>query len=166
MSTRSRSPVPVLVLVSAVLVAATVVPALASAGEAKRPRGAAPPPAVLTTGERAARVALQEVGVPYVWGGQSPRGFDCSGLVRFAYLRVGISLPHSSYALSTTGRRVDRSHLEPGDLLFYERLGHVGIYVGEGRMVHAPQSGQSVEVVSVSGRYGSSFIAARRVVRG
>jgi cell wall-associated NlpC family hydrolase len=118
---------------------------------------------VLTKGERAARVALSEVGVPYVWGGESPNGFDCSGLVRFAYEQVGVSLPHSSYALYDTGRAVSRSNLRPGDLLFFSGLGHVGIYVGNGRMVHAPQTGQDVQVVSLSGGYGASFVAARRV---
>lgn len=165
MSTRSRSLVPVLVLVSAVLAVVALFPALA-AGKPTPSPGAASSQPLLTRGERAAQVALHEVGTPYVWGGESPHGFDCSGLVRYAYMRVGISLPHSSYAMSATGRRVGRSQLEPGDLLFYEGLGHVGIYVGNGRMVHAPQSGRSVEVVSLSGGYGSSFVTARRVVRG
>ncbi len=124
------------------------------------------PPRVLTKGERAARVALSEVGVPYVWGGESPSGFDCSGLVRFAYGQVGISLPHSSYELYDTGRAVQRTSLRPGDILFFSGLGHVGIYVGNGRMVHAPQTGETVAVVSLSSGYGASFVAARRVATG
>ena len=179
MSTRSRSLVPVLVLAGAVLLAAAR-PLVVFATLRTEPAMAAPPrehsparrppsraaPRIAPEGVRVARVALREIGAPYVWGGESPRGFDCSGLVRYAYLRVGISLPHSSYALSTIGRRVGRSHLEPGDLLFYDGDGHVGIYVGNRRMVHAPQTGRSVEIVSVSGGYGSRFLAARRVVRG
>lgn len=122
-----------------------------------------PPP---TRGERAARFALGEVGIPYRWGGESPTsGFDCSGLVRWAYLRVGVELPHSSFALYDEGRTIARSRLEPGDLLFFEGLGHVALYAGGGRMVHAPQTGRNVEVVSLAGTsYGARLIGARRVV--
>lgn len=120
-----------------------------------------------TKGERAARVALRAIGIPYRWGGESPAsGFDCSGLVRWAYARVGIDLPHSSYALYGEGRRVRRSGMEAGDLLFFEGLGHVGLYVGKGRMVHAPQTGRHVEVVQLAGsNYGRRLIGARRIVR-
>jgi cell wall-associated NlpC family hydrolase len=115
--------------------------------------------------ERAARLALGEVGVPYRWGGESPAtGFDCSGLVRWAYLRVGIELPHNSYALYGEGRRVAQAKLAPGDILFFESLGHVGIYLGRGRMVHAPETGRTVEVVRLAGsNYGTRLIGARRV---
>jgi cell wall-associated NlpC family hydrolase len=92
-------------------------------------------------------------------------GFDCSGLVYWAYRRLGIELPHSSYALYDRGRRVTRSRLKAGDLLFFSGLGHVGLYVGEGQMVHAPSSGRSVEVVSLRGSYfGDQLVGARRVV--
>jgi len=102
--------------------------------------------------------------VPYRWGGESPEiGFDCSGLVRWAYGRIGIDLPHSSYALYGEGRRVAESRLESGDVLFFEGLGHVGLYLGRGRMVHAPQSGRSVEVVHLGSLgYGGRLIGARR----
>jgi cell wall-associated NlpC family hydrolase len=122
-------------------------------------------PDVPTVGERAAQVALKVVGVPYRWGGESPSsGFDCSGLVRWAYGRVGVDLPHSSYALYGEGRRIAESRLEPGDLLFFEGLGHVGLYLGRGRMVHAPQTGRDVEVVRLDSlNYGSRLIGARRV---
>jgi cell wall-associated NlpC family hydrolase len=118
-----------------------------------------------TLGERAARIALKAVGVPYHWGGVSPSsGFDCSGLVYWAYGRLGVSLPHSSYALAGTGRRV--RHLRPGDLLFFSGYGHVGIYIGRGRMVHAPHTGTRVQVVKLgSSHYGDSVISARRVTR-
>jgi peptidoglycan DL-endopeptidase CwlO len=117
-------------------------------------------------GARAARIALQAVGVPYQWGGASiASGFDCSGLVYWAYRRLGIELPHSSYALYDRGRRVPRSRLEAGDLLFFFGLGHVGLYLGHGRMVHAPSSGRTVEVVSLSRSYfRDQLIGARRVV--
>jgi len=122
----------------------------------------APTPSV---GERAARIALGAVGIPYRWGGESPSsGFDCSGLVRWAYGRLGIELPHNSYALYGEGRRVSRSRMQPGDLLFFEGLGHVGLYLGRGRMVHAPQSGRDVEIVRLGrSNYGSRLVGARRV---
>jgi cell wall-associated NlpC family hydrolase len=116
-------------------------------------------------GERAAAIALRAVGVPYQWGGSSPTaGFDCSGLVSWAYGKVGINLPHSSYALYGKGRRVARSRLKPGDLVFFWGLGHVGMYVGHGRMVHAPHSGTRVQVVRLgNSAYGHALIGARRI---
>jgi cell wall-associated NlpC family hydrolase len=120
-----------------------------------------------TLGQRAARIAVKAVGVPYRWGGSSPRtGFDCSGLVSWAYGRLGIALPHSSYALYDKGRRVPLAGLKAGDMLFFSGLGHVGLYVGRGRMVHAPHSGALVEVVRL-GRsgYGSRLVGARRIAR-
>jgi cell wall-associated NlpC family hydrolase len=127
------------------------------------PNRAAPKP---TLGHRAARIALEAVGVPYRWGGSSlASGFDCSGLVYWAYGRVGVELPHSSYALYDQGRKVARSRMKPGDLLFFYGLGHVGVYVGRGRMVHAPQSGRRVEVVDLRrSYYGRSLVGARRMV--
>ena len=81
-----------------------------------------------TLGERAAKIALRAVGVPYRWGGASPAGgFDCSGLVYWTYSRLGVELAHSSYALYDLGRRVPRSRLKPGDVLFFSGLGHVGV---------------------------------------
>jgi cell wall-associated NlpC family hydrolase len=118
-----------------------------------------------TLGERAAAIALKAVGVPYRWGGTSLRsGFDCSGLVYWAYGRLGVKLPHSSYALYNEGRRVARSRMKPGDLVFFYGLGHVGMYVGRGRMVHAPHSGARVEVVRLgTSQYGRELIGARRI---
>jgi cell wall-associated NlpC family hydrolase len=118
-----------------------------------------------TIGDRAATIALKAVGVPYRWGGSSPAaGFDCSGLVYWAYRRLGIELPHSSYALYSEGRRVARSKMKPGDLVFFWGLGHVGMYVGRGRMVHAPHSGERVQVVRLGNSpYGRALIGARRV---
>lgn len=128
-------------------------------------RPAAPRPSL---GERAARIALRAVGIPYRYAGESPAsGFDCSGLVRWAYKRVGIDLPHSSYALHDEGHFVRRARMKPGDVLFFEGLGHVGMYLGRGRMVHAPQSGRVVEVVSlIRSHYGGRLVDARRVAPG
>lgn len=116
-------------------------------------------------GERAAKIALQAVGIPYRWGGSSPSGgFDCSGLVYWAYGRIGIEVPHSSYALYDQGRRVARSRMKPGDVLFFSGLGHVGLYLGGGRMVHAPQSGRNVEIVTLwRSNYGDRLVGARRI---
>jgi cell wall-associated NlpC family hydrolase len=138
-------------------------------GTTEARRADAPRPVSLPAkGELAARVALQEVGTAYRWGGESPAtGFDCSGLVRWAYGQVGVVLPHSSYALHDVGRPVSESRLAPGDVLFFDGLGHVGIYIGRGRMVHAPQTGRNVEVVRLDGlRYGLRLVDARRVVAG
>lgn len=121
-----------------------------------------------TLGQRVATLAVREVGVPYRWGGTSPAGgFDCSGLVYWAYGRLGVGVPHSSYALYAVGRRVARSRMKPGDLLFFYGLGHVGIYIGRGRMVHAPHTGARVQVVSLrNSSYGRSLVGVRRIARG
>jgi cell wall-associated NlpC family hydrolase len=174
---RLRRPLPAFLLVAAgVAVLAVVSFARPSGAEARAhvraasvpdlpPRPVTEPPDPPTRGERAARVALRAVGIPYRWGGESPvSGFDCSGLVRWAYLQVGVDLPHSSYALFGEGRRVPQRGMETGDLLFFEGLGHVGLYLGRGRMVHAPQTGRTVEVVRLAGsNYGARLIGARRV---
>jgi cell wall-associated NlpC family hydrolase len=136
---------------------------------ASTPTRHAPIPAVPkpTSGERAAAIAISAVGVPYRWGGISPAGgFDCSGLVDWAYGRLGIALPHSSYALYDQGRRVARSRMRAGDLLFFSGRGHVGIYIGRGRMVHAPHSGTRVQVVRLArSSYGARLVGVRRVSR-
>ena len=165
MPTTLRSRVSLLCLVTA-LVAAGALPATASSSEIMPgPHSILEPPPP-TRAERAAKFALEEVGVPYRWGGESPEsGFDCSGLVRWAYLRVGVELPHNSYALYGEGKRVAASRMAPGDILFFEGLGHVGLYIGRGRMVHAPETGRNVEVVRLGGsNYGTRLIGARRVV--
>ena len=116
-------------------------------------------------GTRAASFARRLIGVPYVYGGSSPRsGFDCSGFVRYVYNRVGISLPHSSYADFNLGRRISRWALEPGDLVFFNGVGHVGMYIGNGRFIHAPHSGTRVQISRLAG-YGT-FDGARRIATG
>jgi peptidoglycan DL-endopeptidase CwlO len=113
-------------------------------------------------GAQALRFALRERGVPYVWGGASPGGFDCSGLVMWAYAQVGISLPHYTGAQWNMGIHVGRGGLMPGDLLFfYSDLGHVGLYIGNGLMVDAPDFGQVVKVEPVM---WSVFVGAVRIV--
>jgi len=110
-------------------------------------------------------VAMSELGTPYSWGGASPGGFDCSGLVAYAYEKRGIPLPHSSYALWHEGVSVPRDQLEPGDLVFFDGLGHVGIYAGGGEFIHSPHTGDVVKLTSLTGSYASSYVGARRVLK-
>ncbi|MEU5991786.1 NlpC/P60 family protein [Spirillospora sp. NPDC047418] len=114
----------------------------------------------------AVRAALSQRGVPYSWGGGNAsgpsygtaqganiKGFDCSGLTLYAYAQVGITLPHYTGSQFTAGTRVSQSHLKPGDLVFfYSDLHHMGLYIGNGKMVHAPQTGDVVKISSISGR--------------
>jgi cell wall-associated NlpC family hydrolase len=113
-------------------------------------------------GARAVRVARSQLGVPYVWGGASPTGFDCSGLVMWVYGRLGVDLPHNAAALYGAGRPVRLSAMRPGDLVFFSGLGHVGLYVGHGRMIHAPHSGRTVEIERLNAR-SAPPVGARRV---
>jgi cell wall-associated NlpC family hydrolase len=111
------------------------------------------------------RFARHFIGTRYVYGGTSPRyGFDCSGFTRFVYAHFGISLPHYSGAQFYRGRPVSRRGLRPGDLVFFDGLGHVGMYVGNGRFIHAPHTGTRVEIDSLNGWYGARYDGARRVL--
>jgi len=125
----------------------------------------APPAEMLpTTGEKAVGIALRYLGTPYSWAGASPAGFDCSGFVMYVYGKLGIGLPHSSSALWGEGRPVARRDLEAGDIVFFNGLSHVGIYVGNGRFIHSPHSGDVVKISRFSDDwYGSTYDGARRV---
>jgi cell wall-associated NlpC family hydrolase len=103
---------------------------------------------------RAAQIAMTQLGVPYVWGGASPSvGFDCSGLASWAYAQIGKSVPHFTGAIWAAFPRVPSSQLEPGDLVFFRAdLGHMGIYIGGGQYVNAPQTGDVVKVSSLANR--------------
>jgi cell wall-associated NlpC family hydrolase len=107
------------------------------------------------------------VGKPYRYGGNSPNGFDCSGLVQYSYSRVGINIPRTTRSQLNAGTTVSRTSLRAGDLVFFDQEGrkfsHVGIYIGDGRFVHAPSSGKRVRINNLNERYWKKhFTAARR----
>jgi cell wall-associated NlpC family hydrolase len=109
-------------------------------------------------------IAMQYLGVPYVWGGASPSGFDCSGFVMFVYAQMGISLPHLAAAQFNYGTPISSDQLEPGDLVFFDGLGHVGIYIGGGQFIHAPHTGDVVKISSLGESwYSATFVGARRL---
>jgi peptidoglycan DL-endopeptidase CwlO len=108
-------------------------------------------------------IAMQYLGIPYVYGGASPSGFDCSGFVMYVYAQVGVSLPHNAAAQYGHGTPVDRSQLQPGDLVFFNGLGHNGIYIGGGSFIHSPHTGDVVKISSLSGWYASTWVGARRL---
>jgi cell wall-associated NlpC family hydrolase len=116
-------------------------------------------------GERVASIAKRYLGIPYRWGGESPKtGFDCSGFVQYVFSRVGVSLPRVVSAQWTVGRRVSRSALRPGDIVFFNGLGHDGIYIGGNRFVHSPSSGDVVKISTITGYYADRWVGARRVL--
>jgi len=111
-------------------------------------------------------VALQQVGVPYRYGGATPNGFDCSGLVQYSYSRVGKSVPRTTKALWKNAQPVSRDQMRAGDLLFFNiagKMSHVGMYIGDDRFVHAPSTGKVVSVASLrSDYYRKALIRAGR----
>ncbi len=120
-------------------------------------------------GEKAADTALSMVGKPYKYRGDTPAGFDCSGLVRYSYLVAGIEVPHGTKSLMSVTRSVSRSSIRKGDLLFFLQLGkkysHVGIYVGNDRFVHSPSTGKTIRTDSLADPYWKEhFLDARRFI--
>ncbi len=121
----------------------------------------APPP----DGTRASQVialAMQHLGTPYVWGGSSPSGFDCSGLISYVYAQIGVSLPHHAASQFSYGTPVAYEDLQPADLVFFSGLSHMGMYIGGGQFIHSPHTGDVVKISSLAGY--SSWVGARRVL--
>ena len=116
----------------------------------------------------AAGQALAMVGKPYRYGGNTPKGFDCSGLVQYSYGRAGIALPHGTKNLRQMSRPISRNNLQRGDLVFFDQDGkkssHVALYLGAGRFVHSPSRGKKVYVAGFDDRYWQRhFAEARRI---
>lgn len=113
----------------------------------------------------AVAIAMQYLGVPYKWGGASPEtGFDCSGLTMYVFAKLGVSLPHHAATQFTMGTPVSRDQLEPGDLVFFRGLGHMGMYIGGGQFIHAPRTGDVVKISSLSEPwYAAGWVGARRL---
>jgi peptidoglycan DL-endopeptidase CwlO len=133
----------------------------ASAGAVINPPDSYAPPPARYGG--VVGIAMQYLGIPYVYGGASPAGFDCSGFIMYVFAQVGISLPHNAAAQYGYGMPVSRDQLQPGDLVFFNGLGHAGIYVGGGSFIHSPHTGDVVKISSISGWYSSTWVGARRL---
>ncbi|HEV3479160.1 MAG TPA: NlpC/P60 family protein [Gaiellaceae bacterium] len=142
-----------------------LIPEIASAASAPE-ASPSPPPAISAPPAKyggVVGIAMRYLGTPYVYGGASPSGFDCSGFVMYVYAQVGVSLPHNAAAQYGYGTPVDRSQLQPGDLVFFNGLGHNGIYIGGGSFIHSPHTGDVVKISSLTGWYSSTWVGARRL---
>jgi cell wall-associated NlpC family hydrolase len=126
----------------------------------------APAPADAGRGAQVVAIAMQYLGVPYRWGGASPStGFDCSGFTMYVFAQIGVALPHYAAAQYGLGQAVSRSELQPGDLVFFHGLGHMGMYIGGGNFIHSPRTGDVVKISSLSEPYRvANWVGARRVL--
>ena len=126
----------------------------------------AAPPSDASKGAQVVAIAMQYLGIPYVWGAASPTaGFDCSGLTMYVFNQVGVSLPHYAAAQYGMGVAVSKDQLQPGDLVFFRGLGHMGMYIGGGNMIHAPHTGDVVKISPLSDPYYvATWVGARRVL--
>jgi cell wall-associated NlpC family hydrolase len=110
-------------------------------------------------------IAMQYLGIPYQWGGSSPStGFDCSGFTMYVFSRAGASIPRTVSTQYAVGVAVSRSELAPGDLVFFNGLGHVGIYIGGNQFIHSPHTGDVVKISAMTGYYSSNYVGARRIL--
>lgn len=140
-----------------------------SSGSSTTEEAPAETPTVSSAGQKIVDCAKQYLGVPYVWGGSSPSGFDCSGLVQYVARSCGYSISRTANTQYNYGTYVEKSDLQPGDLVFFANtytsgISHVGIYVGDGNFIHAPSSGSYVKITSLeSGYYANHYYGARRL---
>ncbi len=141
--------------------AAAAAASATASGDTGAPPTNLPNPPASTLGGQAVAIAERYLGVPYVWGGASPSGFDCSGLTMYVYAQLGVSLPHNAASQYAALPHVSEGDLQPGDLVFFDGLNHVGIYIGGGSIIHAPHTGTVVQISSLSG--GGSYYGAARV---
>lgn len=118
----------------------------------------------LSTGEKAVKIARRFLGTPYVWGGAQPGGFDCSGLTQYVYGKLGVNLDHFAATQYGQGKRVSQDKLEAGDLVFFDdgtgAIQHVGFYIGKGKYLHAPKTGDVVKISKLSER--TDYVGACR----
>ena len=152
----------VTVRLAGTLAVAAMCAQLIGCGTLPRETAAARPSSSISQAAEVVRVARQQIGVPYHYGGSTPRGFDCSGLVHYAYQRAGIEVPRTTGGLLRRAHRVPLSQLRPGDVLFFRithsKISHVGLYVGYSRFVHSPSSGKHVSYASLNDEYWSRHI--------
>lgn len=145
------------------IMASVLTPGIATAGTERPAPTPAATVAASSTADRAVAAALTQVGTSYAWGGEAPGGFDCSGLVQWAYGRAGVSLPRTSRAQATVGTAVSVTQLRAGDLLFYNYGGgvsHVAMAISATRVIEASQAGQPVATRNV---YKRGLAVVRRV---
>jgi cell wall-associated NlpC family hydrolase len=165
MITQTASNIPILALTITLM---SLISACSSqpVASAARPHTQVSGAQIQSVGERAAAVALEQVGVPYRYGGTTTSGFDCSGLVQFSYRQAGKNLPRTTGQLWSSTASIGRDDIQAGDLLFFRidgKMSHVGMYVGKQQFVHAPSSGRTVTVAKLtSSYYASAFIRAGR----
>lgn len=146
--------------VSAVRTVNTVKTAAASTSKAKRQTRTARQRVKAT---KAVAMARRQLGDPYRFGGTGPGAFDCSGLVQYAWAKAGIKIPRVTYSqYARIKKKVTWSNLKPGDLMFFRGKGHVGMFVGHGRMIHSPSTGKTVRIEKLSGWRKASFAGAVR----
>jgi murein DD-endopeptidase len=159
-----------LIVLAMLLPACSTAPKAPDSGRSSRPAGSQAAPrngqSDAEIGASAAQHALAMRGKPYRYGGYSPNGFDCSGLVHYSYSRAGGQLPRNTNGLWSRSRAISMSDVRPGDLLFFDQEGkknsHVGIYLGNRRFVHAPSSGKQVSTASLSDPYWRDHLSGVR----